>query len=108
MDPIVIEIIGIVSTVLILFSMLFKTTTLVGDIRMRALNLVGSVVFVVYGALLPAISTAVLNGALVIVNTFHLISLCRQYKKEKQEKNAEKTERLSDKTATATEEKKEN
>ena len=38
MNPIVVEIIGITSTVLILLSMLFKTTTIKGDIRMRVLN----------------------------------------------------------------------
>ena len=88
MNPIVIEIIGIVSTLLILFSMLFRTTTLKGDIRMRALNLVGSAVFVVYGCLLPAISTAILNGALVIINTYHLITLLKENKKQK---NVEQT-----------------
>lgn len=85
MSPLAIELIGIVSTVLILFSMLFKTTTLKGDIRMRALNLAGSAVFVVYGCLLPAISTAVLNGALVIVNIYHLVTLIKESKKQQKE-----------------------
>ena len=85
MSPLAIELIGIASTVLILFSMLFKTTTLKGDIRMRALNLAGSVVFVVYGCLLPAISTAVLNGALVVVNTYHLIMLIKESKNQPKE-----------------------
>lgn len=82
MNPIVVEIIGIASTVLILLSMLFKTTTIKGDIRMRVLNLIGSAVFVVYGCLLPAISTIILNVALVAVNTYHLIMLIKEYKKE--------------------------
>ena len=81
MSPLLIEIIGISATVLILFSMLFKTTTLNGDIRMRVLNLIGSAIFTVYGCLLPAISTAVLNGALIIVNTYHLVSLLKEKKK---------------------------
>ena len=85
MSPLAIELIGIASTVLILFSMLFKTTTIKGDIRMRALNLAGSVVFVVYGCLLPAISTAVLNGALVIINTYHLVMLIKEFKNDKPE-----------------------
>ena len=85
MSPLAIELIGIASTVLILFSMLFKTTTLKGDIRMRALNLAGSAVFVVYGCLLPAISTAVLNGALVIVNIYHLVTLIKEIKKQPKE-----------------------
>lgn len=89
MSPLAIELIGIVSTVLILFSMLFKTTTLKGDIRMRVLNLAGSAVFVVYGCLLPAISTAVLNGALVIVNIYHLVMLVRESKAQKNDKPQE-------------------
>ena len=89
MSPLAIELIGIVSTVLILFSMLFKTTTLKGDIRMRVLNLAGSAVFVVYGCLLPAISTAVLNGALVIVNIYHLVMLVRENKAQKNDKPQE-------------------
>lgn len=34
------------------------------------------------GALLPAISTAVLNGCLVFVNSYHLWKLIRDHKKE--------------------------
>ena len=87
MSPILVEIIGIVATLLILFSMLFKTTTLNGDIRMRVLNLIGSTIFTIYGCLLPAISTAVLNAALIVVNTYHLVSLLKE--KKKQSKNNE-------------------
>ena len=82
MNPIIIEIIGIVGTLLILASMMFNTSTLKGDIRMRILNLIGSGIFTVYGILVPAISTADLNGALVIVNTYHLIKLVKQNKGE--------------------------
>ena len=81
MNPILIEAVGISASVAILISMLFKTTTVKGSIIMRALNIVGSVIFTVYGCLLPAISTAVLNGALVIVNIYHLIFLIKDYKK---------------------------
>ena len=80
MSPILIESIGIVATLLILFSMLFKTTTLKGDIRMRILNLCGSIIFTVYGCLLPALSTAILNGALIVINTYHLVSLLKEQK----------------------------
>ena len=79
-----IEAVGIVATVFILFSMVFKTTSVKCSIIMRALNLVGSVVFVIYGILLPAISTAVLNGALILVNTYHLIILIKQQKSNHQ------------------------
>lgn len=61
--------------------MLFKTTTIKGSIWMRGLNIIGSIIFVVYGALLPALSTAILNGILVFVNTYHFIMLIKEYKK---------------------------
>lgn len=83
MSPLAIEIVGILSTMLILASMLFKTTTLKGGIAMRVLNLVGSATFVVYGVLLPSISTAILNSALVIVNSYHLIVLIKESKNER-------------------------
>ena len=79
-----IELIGIIATLFILTSMLFKTTSTKGAIFMRSANLVGCIVFVIYGSLLPAISTAILNGALVIVNSFHLIRLLISIKKEKE------------------------
>lgn len=85
MNPVIIELIGISSTVLILISMLFKTTTIKGSILMRSLNIAGSVVFVVYGCLLPAISTAVLNAALVIINTYHLALLIKESKNQPKE-----------------------
>ena len=85
MSDLVIELIGISATLLILFSMLFKTTSLKGDIRMRILNLIGSIIFTIYGCLLPAISTAILNGILIIVNTYHLISLLKEKKNQSKE-----------------------
>ncbi len=51
---------------------------------MRILNLVGSVVFVVYGSILPAISTAVLNGVLIIVKLYYVIKMVIDHKKQKQ------------------------
>lgn len=65
-----IELIGIIATLFILTSMLFKTNTTKGAIIMRSINLVGSAIFVVYGSLLPAISTAILNAGLVIITVF--------------------------------------
>lgn len=82
------EIIGIAATVLILFSMLFKTTTYKGDLRMRILNLTGSAVFMVYGILLPAISTAILNGILIFVNSYHIYDLVKNHKLELKTTNA--------------------
>lgn len=83
MSSLSIEIVGICATLMILLSMLFVTTTVKGSIIMRILNLIGSVIFVVYGILLPAISTAVLNSGLVIINSVHLIKLLIDNRKQK-------------------------
>ena len=80
------EVIGIGATLFILVSMLFPTLSYKGSFWMRILNLIGSAIFVVYGALLPAISTAVLNGCLIIVNTYHFVKLILDHKKELKEK----------------------
>ena len=76
------ELIGITATLLILVSMLFPTLSYKGSLLMRILNLIGSAVFVVYGCLLPAISTALLNGALIIVNGVHLYKLIKEHKND--------------------------
>ena len=80
-----VEIIGIIATVFVLISMLFKTGSIKADMFMRATNLIGSIIFVVYGCLLPAISTATLNGVLVVVNAYHLILLMVKMKKQNNE-----------------------
>lgn len=85
----IIEIIGILATLFILVSMCFKTTSFKGSLIMRVLNLFGSVVFVVYGILLPAISTAVLNAALIMVNGYHLIMLIKENKKQTEDTKKE-------------------
>ena len=72
-----VEVIGIVATVFILVSMSIDTASWKGDVVMRIINIVGSVVFVVYGALLPAYSTAILNWLLVFINTFYLVKLLK-------------------------------
>ena len=86
----IIELIGIFATVIILVAMSIKTTTYKGDVWMRIINLIGSAVFVVYGVLLPAISTAILNAALVIVNIVHIVILKKEHEKEIQNKNEDK------------------
>ncbi len=49
---------------------------------MRILSLIGSVFMTIYGIWLPAISTAILNGALIFVNIYHIIKLVKEHKKE--------------------------
>ena len=75
-----IEILGICATLLILVSMSCKTMTYKGSLVMRITNIAGCMVFTVYGFLLPAYSTGVLNAVLIVVNTYHLIKLIRENK----------------------------
>lgn len=77
-----VEIIGIAASFIILISMSFKSLSLKGNIMMRIFNLIGSIVFVVYGMILPAYSTAFLNIAVSIINIYHLVKMVKQYHKD--------------------------
>lgn len=61
------EIIGVIGTVLILIGFLSNS-----EKTIRLFDLAGSILFVLYGALIGAYSNILLNGALIIV---HLIKL---------------------------------
>ena len=61
------EIIGVIGTVLILIGFLSNS-----EKTIRLFDLAGSVLFVLYGALIGAYSNILLNGALIIV---HLVKL---------------------------------
>lgn len=74
------EIIGICATVFVLISFLMK------DIKwVRIINIVGAVLFVVYGALIGALSTWLLNALLVIIHIAYLVR--DEIKKRKEIKN---------------------
>lgn len=62
------EVVGIVGTILILIGFLFNS-----EKKIRLFNCFGSVFFVVYGILVCAWSTAVLNFIMCIVNIIKLI-----------------------------------
>lgn len=61
------ELIGLCGTVFILIAFLFNS-----EKEIRIFDMIGSVLFVIYGALIGAYSNVVLNGALIIV---HIIKL---------------------------------
>ena len=63
--------------------MCFNTTTIKGNYLMRILNIIGSLVFVIYGLILPAYSTALLNGILVFINAYRLLMLIVKQKNNK-------------------------
>ena len=74
------ELVGLLGSTLILVSMLSKTSTDKGGLTLRALNLAGSIVFVVYGAMLPALSTMLFNIVAIVVNIYYLAKLKEHYK----------------------------
>lgn len=62
-----VELVGIVGTIFILLSFV-KT----GEKRIRQLNLVGSIIYVIYGILISSFSTTVLNIIMIIVHIYYL------------------------------------
>ena len=70
-----IEIIGIISSIIILIAMSFPSVTKKNNIIMRIINAVGSAGFVIYGILIPAWSIAILNFAMIIINIYNIIKL---------------------------------
>lgn len=62
------EVIGIIATIFVLLS--FS----VNDIKkVRVINIVGAVLFVIYGYLIGAFSTWLLNGLLVLIHIYKLV-----------------------------------
>lgn len=74
-----IEWVGIGATCLVLLSFLQKS-----EVNIRRINLLGCIVFVVYGILIGSISVWLLNGVCLVV---HIVKL---YKLWKQESNKSK------------------
>lgn len=77
------ETIGMVGSLLILWSMSFRSTTPIRNIRMRIINMIGSICFIIYGLLIPAYSTAFLNMAMMCVNGYHIYKLIPEYKESR-------------------------
>ena len=79
------EWLGLLASVFVLVSFLTSN-----QIKTRIINSVGCVIFVVYGFLLPAYSTAFMNGAMLIVHAVFLIKHFVKKSKEKKLKMLEK------------------
>ena len=73
----VVEIIGLCATTLVLISLCQSNTK-----RLRIINAIGSVVFVVYGLWKGALSVWVLNGICAIVNIYKLIKMTKSTPQE--------------------------
>lgn len=78
------EWLGLVASAIVLISFLTSN-----QIKTRIINMVGCIAFVIYGLLLPAYSTAIMNFALVIV---HVVFLTKHFIKRRKAKNTEKEE----------------
>ena len=63
----VLELVGYAASVLIAVSLMMRSI-----LRLRLVNLVGSATFTVYGALIGAYPVAAVNGAIVLINLYHL------------------------------------
>ena len=71
------ETIGIVGTIFVLLSFLMKDLK-----KVRIINIVGAVLFVIYGVLMHAVSTWILNGILVAIHIFYLVKDRKGEKKD--------------------------
>ena len=72
-DPLIFEIIGYVGSAFVLASFLMASV-----VRLRIINSVGCIVSVVYGLLIHAYPTVIMNAALLLINIFFLIRMSKQ------------------------------
>ena len=75
MENTIYEIIGYVSTVLVLVSFLMASV-----VKLRVINTIGSGIFVVYALLIGSYPTAILNLGIVTINIYFLVRLLRAEK----------------------------
>ena len=75
-----VEIVGLIASAIIVLANVFPTKTFKSTLCLRLFNVFGSILFVIYGILLPAIATAVLNGSIIIISSYHLIILIKENK----------------------------
>lgn len=91
------EWLGLVASAFVLISFIMSN-----QIKIRIINMVGCVAWVIYGFLRPSYSAAIMNGAVFIV---HIIYLTKYFLDKRKEKNAkaenseENTEQKSETTS---------
>lgn len=71
------EALGIFASGFVLFSMTVKSDSRSGNIRMRLLNLTGSVLMILYGFWIGSFSTVLLNVICLITHVYYLIKLIK-------------------------------
>lgn len=68
-----VEVIGVLASCFVLLSFSFRKATII-----RAVNIIGAILFVIYGLLLNAFSVWLLNGALIIIHIYYLIKSTKE------------------------------
>ncbi len=71
-----IEFVGIMASVFVLVSFVFKNQLII-----RSINVVGCIVFVVYGLLIHSLSIWILNGILIFVHGYYIVKCIRDNSK---------------------------
>ena len=84
------EWLGLVASLFVLISFIMTN-----QIKIRIINMIGCVAWVIYGFILPAYSTAIMNGAVFIV---HIVYLTKYFINKRKEKNAEEQTTEEDNT----------
>lgn len=67
------ELVGYLASVLIVLSLLMSSVH-----RLRVINLVGAAVFTIYGLLIGSIPVVLTNGAIVVIDLYHLARMARE------------------------------
>lgn len=66
------ELIGYVASALIVISLLMASV-----LKLRVINLVGAIVFTTYGLLIDSLPVVLANGAIVLIDIYHLVRMLR-------------------------------
>ena len=69
------EVLGTIASIMVLISFLMKS-----EERIRAINIIGALIFVVYGIGIGAFSVWFLNGSLCLVHVYRLHKLKKEKK----------------------------
>ena len=73
-----ISILGYLATVIVLISFILR-----GEIKIRIVNLIGAIVFVIYGIMLPDLPVVLLNGCLIAVHIWQFWRMRKESKTAK-------------------------
>lgn len=83
-----IELLGTIASVIILVSFLMK-----GEMRIRFVNIFGTMIFIIYGIIIGSFSVWFLNSSLLIINSIILIKLLKEKKESEADGKKGRTKR---------------